>query len=164
MASPVAAVAESALEPALYPGGEGAAWEGLRLQEVGDVRRDEVPFELDTKLTALCQERGPLRAVLARIAFRLVSLSAWKRIGYARLSDYAAERLGISARSVRSLAEVGVRLGRFPLLEDALVSGILGWTKVRLLVRLLRDVDGDEQAAACGRRRSGVRRRRRGRR
>jgi hypothetical protein len=139
----VAAVAESATQP-----GQGEAWEGLHLAEVGDVRRDEVPFELDTKLTALCQERGPLRAVLARIAFRLVSLSAWKRLGYARLSDYAAERLGISARSVRSLAEVGVRLGRFPLLEDALVSGTLGWTKVRLLVRLLRDADGDEDEAA----------------
>ena len=107
MASPVEAVPESAPPPALSPGGEGAAWEGLRLQEVGDVRRDEVPFELDKKLVALCHERGPLRAVLARIAFHLVWLSGWERLGYARLSDYAAEQLGISARSVRDLAQVG---------------------------------------------------------
>ncbi len=143
MASPAEAILECAAEPALHPAGEGA-WEGLRLQEVGDVRRDEVPFELDTRLAALCQERGPLRAVLARIASRLVSLHAWERIGYARLSDYAAERLGISARSVQSLDEVGVRLGALPRLEDALVSGTLGWTKVRLLARLPR---GEDEAA-----------------
>ena len=65
MATPAEAILDCAAEPALCPGGEGA-WEGLRLQEVGDVRRDEVPFELDKRLTALCHERGPLRAVLAR--------------------------------------------------------------------------------------------------
>ena len=143
MASPAEAIPQCAAEPALYPGGE-EAWEGLRLEEAGDVRRDEVPFELDTTLAALCHERGPLRAVLARIASRLVSLRAWERIGYARLSDYAAERLGISARSVQSLDEVGARLGALPRLEDALVSGVLGWTKVRLLARLPR---GEDEAA-----------------
>ena len=73
MASPVAGVPESGLEPTLHPM-QGRAWQGLRLGEVGDVRRDEVPFELDRKLAALCHERGPLRAVLARIASRLVLL------------------------------------------------------------------------------------------
>ena len=97
---------------------------------------------------ALCGERGPLRAVLARIAARLLGPSSWQRLGYARLSDYAAERLGISARSFRDLADVGVRLDRLPLLEDALVSGTLGWTKVRLLVRLFRYGDEDEDEAA----------------
>jgi hypothetical protein len=59
---------------------------------------------LGGKLEALCREHGPLRVVLARIAWRLVIVRAWERIEYARLSDYAVERLGLSARSVRSLA------------------------------------------------------------
>ena len=111
------------------------------LEEVGDLRRVELPWELDRKLTALCNERGPLRAVLARIAWRLVWLRAWERLGFARLSDYATECLGLSARSVRSLAEVGLRLAASPRLENALVSGSLGWTKVRLLARLPREED-----------------------
>jgi hypothetical protein len=79
--------------------------------------------------------------VLARIAWRLVVVRAWERIGYARLSDYAAERLGLSARLVRSLAQVAEGFRIFPGLEDALVSGKLGWTKVRLLARLPRGED-----------------------
>jgi hypothetical protein len=117
-----------------------------RLVEVGDLRRDEVPWELDRRLAALCRERAPLRAVIARIAARLVDERAWERIGYARLSDYAVERLGLSARSVRSLARVGWRLSFSPCLEDALVSGTLGWTKVRLLASLPHDEDEDEAA------------------
>jgi hypothetical protein len=106
------------------------------LHEVPDVCRGDYLAELDRGLVSLCRERGPLRAVLARIAAHLVSRSVWERIGYARLSDYAAERLGLSARWVRDLAQVGLKLGALPRLEDALVSGTLGWTKVRLLARL----------------------------
>jgi hypothetical protein len=59
-----------------------------------------------------------------------------ERLGYARLSDYAVERLGLSARWVRSLALVGEAFHVFPRLEEALVSGTLGWTKIRLLASL----------------------------
>jgi hypothetical protein len=97
--------------------------------------------EVDRRLVALCRERGALRAVLARIAARLVFVRAWERIGYARLSDYAVECLGLSGRSVQSLAEVGTRLRELPRVEEALVSGTLGWTKVRLLARLPREED-----------------------
>src|SRR5439155_4093160 len=99
---------------------------------------------IDRRLHALCRERGPVRAVLARIAWRLVIFRAWERIGYARLSDYAVERLGLSARWVQSLAEVGEGFRVFPGLEEALVSGALGWTKVRLLASL---PPGEEQAS-----------------
>ncbi len=102
---------------------------------------DRLLGELDRKLVALCRERGALRSVLARIAARLVIVRAAERIGYARLSDYAVECLGLSGRSVRSLAEVGTRLRELPRLEESLVSGTLGWTKVRLLARLPQGED-----------------------
>jgi hypothetical protein len=100
--------------------------------------------EIESRLVGLCRERGLLRAVLARIAFHLVILRGWERLSFARLSDYARECLGLSARSVWSLAEVGSRLGRLPRLEEALVSGALGWTKVRLLARL---PEGEDEGA-----------------
>jgi hypothetical protein len=107
----------------------------------------ESPWEIERSLTALCRKRGPLRAVLARIGFHLVTLRAWERLGFARLADYSRECLGISARSLWSLAEVGATLGRLPLLEQALVSGRLGWTKVRLLARL---PEGEDEEAWIG--------------
>ena len=95
-------------------------------EEASEARPADVPGDLDRRLVELCRERGPLRAVLARIAFRLVWIRAWERLGYARLSDYAVECLGLSARWVRSLAMVGARLDDAPLLEHALVSGDAG--------------------------------------
>src|SRR5262245_4909599 len=105
-------------------------------ERAGDVGQPDGLVALDRRLAALCRQRGPLRAVLARIARQLVLVRGWERIGYARLSDYAVERLGLSARSVRSLAQVGEAFRVFPRLEEALAAGTLGWTKVRLLASL----------------------------
>jgi hypothetical protein len=99
-------------------------------------READVLGDLDRTLSTLCREAGPLRAVLAHLARRLTVLRGWERLGFARLSDYASERLGLSGRTVRSLAEVGACLRSHPSLERVLVSGTLGWTKVRLLVRV----------------------------
>jgi hypothetical protein len=110
-----------------------------RTDELGE---PEGLLAVDRRLAALCRQRGTLRAVLARIACRLVVVRAWERIGYARLSDYAVERLGLAARSVRSLALVGEAFHAFPRLEEALAAGTLGWTKVRLLASLPADERG----------------------
>jgi len=107
--------------------------------------------DLDRRLAALCRQRGPIRAALARLAAELVRRRAWERFPYARLSDYAAERLGLSGRSMRSLATVGKRLGESAGLEAALVSGALGWTKVRLLARLPPEEDDAPWIAWAGR-------------
>jgi len=110
------------------------------------------PFgEIDRELVERCRERGPLRAALARIAARMVEERGWERLGFARLSDYATECLGLSGRSVRSLGEVGARLGRSVRLEAALTSGELGWTKVRLLARLPEELKEAAWIAWAGR-------------
>jgi hypothetical protein len=106
------------------------------IDDLRDAREPDGLEELDRRLAALCREQGPLRAVLASIAWHLVDRRAWERLGYARLCDYAVERLGLSARSVQSLARVGRAFYGRPALEQALVSGRLGWTKVRLLAGL----------------------------
>ena len=152
MASPAPATLDSASDPgavaalqstlasALRSRGRAIHEEGV-LDDSRDLVRPAHLCGLDRTLAALCRERGPLRAVLARLASRLVSVRAWERISYARLSDYAVECLGLSARSVQGLAEVGARFGERPRLEDALVSDTLGWTRVRLLARLPRGED-----------------------
>src|SRR6185295_11330674 len=91
--------------------------ESLYPEDLRDIAQPDGLAALDGRLVALCRERGPLRAVLARIACRLVADRAWERLGYARLSDYAVERLGLSARWVRSLALVGRGFRVFPRLE-----------------------------------------------
>jgi hypothetical protein len=105
----------------------------------------------EVRLAALARAAGPLRRVLAALAARLVDGPGpgehaggekdWERIGYARLADYARERLGVSARSLQDLARVGRRLGVLPRLEAALVAGELPWSKVRLLARFATPAD-----------------------
>jgi hypothetical protein len=139
----MASLVETAQGSQAYPAGDSAE-ESLIHDDARDARQPEGLIALDRRVAALCRERGPLRAVLARLAAHLIALRAWERIGYARLSDYAVERLGLSARWVQSLAEVGVAFWLSPGLEEALVSGTLGWTKVRLLASLPR---GEDQAS-----------------
>ncbi len=91
----------------------------------------------EDELIRLARAQGPLREALARVAARFVSTQGWSRLGYARLGDYARERLGTSARSVQDWACVGARLDELPRLRAALASGLLPWSKVRLLARFV---------------------------
>ncbi len=105
----------------------------------------------EVRLAELSRAAGPLRRVLAALAGRLVERRRFEPLGYARLGDYARERLGVSARTVQELARVESRLLELPRLEAALVSGRLPWSKVRLLARFVTTEDeGDFIARAEG--------------
>ena len=101
----------------------------------------EVGFVLERRLVGRVRSGGPLRAALAQVAGWLVARRAWERLGYARLADYADERLGRSARSVQDLAHVGWAFYRLPQLRVALVNGRLGWAKARLVARVATQED-----------------------
>jgi len=105
------------------------------------------PVDLDAEVCALASASGPLRRALARIAGRMVAARSWERLGFARLSDYAAERAGISARELRDLAHVDRALEALPQLERAFVAGELGWTQLRLLCRVAQPADEREWLA-----------------
>jgi hypothetical protein len=98
----------------------------------------------ERELAQLAASVGPLRRVLAAIAARLVATKAWQRLCYARLSDYARERPGISARQLQELARVHRVLAGLPALERALLANALPWSKVRLVARVA--TPDDEQA------------------
>ena len=100
------------------------------------------PLDPERRLAALARAAAPLRRVVAALAGCLVERRAWERLGYARLGDYARERLGLSARSLQELARVDRQLAGLPRLEAALVASELPWSKVRLLARFA--ARGDE--------------------
>jgi hypothetical protein len=100
----------------------------------GGVRAERIDHQ--ERLLTLARSRAPLRRALAAIAGRIVSTRSWERIGFARLADYARERVGLSARQVQDLAHVDGRLATLSGVEAALVGGALSWTKARLLARV----------------------------
>ena len=109
--------------------------------------------DLERRCVGLSRSGGPLRRALAAVAGRFVAGRCWQRLGYARAGDYARERLGLSQRELYDLARVDAALATLPGLEDALVSGALAWTKVRLLARAARPED-EERWIAFARRAS----------
>lgn len=139
-------VATSATRPAV-PSRPEAVADDIDPRDLPDLSDPYVASDVDHRLVTLARARGAARAALAELARWLVQHSAWERLGYARLSDYAGERLGISSRSVRDLGSVGSRLACLPALRGALVSGRLGWTKVRLAARVAGEADEREWVA-----------------
>jgi hypothetical protein len=93
-------------------------------------------IDCEERLLALARSRGPLRRALAALAGQIVSTRSWERIGFARLADYARERVGLSARQVQDLAHVNERLATLPATDAALGLGRLSWTKARLVARV----------------------------
>ncbi len=105
--------------------------------DLGDGQATTCQPDPEVRLEALARSAGPLRRVVAALAGRLVACEGWQRLGYARLGDYARERLGCSARSLQDWARVERALAGLPGLERALVDGALAWSKVRLLARFV---------------------------
>jgi len=101
-----------------------------------DPRVEGEPRRVEDRLRELAGGGGFLRRAFAALAGRLVATRAYERLGYARLGDYARERLGVSARTLQDLARVDSQLGELPRLEAALGSGGLAWSRVRLVARV----------------------------
>lgn len=101
----------------------------------------------ESRAAALARGSGPLRRALAALAGRFVALRGWERLGFVRLGDYAAERLGMSARELQDLARTDAALAPLPQIEAALAAGELGWTKARLLARAAKPENQDRWLA-----------------
>jgi hypothetical protein len=101
----------------------------------------------ELRLAELARSRAPLRRALARIAGRFVVTRASDRLGFARLGDWARERVGLSARQIQDLARVDEKFGALPRIEAGFVRGDLTWSKTRLLVGVARAEDADRWVA-----------------
>ncbi|MDJ0869756.1 MAG: hypothetical protein QNK03_26895 [Myxococcota bacterium] len=99
-------------------------------------RRVDAERDLERRLARLARSHAPLRRTLSALTDRLVTQRGWERLGFARLADYARERLGLSARQVYELARMDGRLRELPRVEAAFLRGRLSWSKARLLARV----------------------------
>ena len=97
-------------------------------------RRDDAALVIDGYLRRLAAQEARCRVVLGRLARAFLRRGGQHLLGFARLGDYARERLGLSARELQSLAIVTERLAALPAIRTAFDGGELSWAQVRLLV------------------------------
>jgi hypothetical protein len=91
---------------------------------------------LDRHLRRLSRLRNPVEWRIARMLERLDRGSGYLDLGFARLSDYSTERLGLTARRVQMLVGLARRLGPVPRVAAAYESGLLSQLQAALLARL----------------------------
>jgi hypothetical protein len=100
--------------------------------------RHESALVLDRHLRRLAAQDARGRVVLGRLAAAFLRRRGRGALGFARLGDYARERLGMSGREMESLASVARHLAGLPQLAAAFERGELSWAHVRLLAPVVR--------------------------
>jgi hypothetical protein len=89
---------------------------------------------LDLELRLLARREALGRVALGNVAEAFLRAETHGALGFARVSDYASERLGMSASQFHEHARVARELRRLPLVARAFEAGEIGWTKLRELV------------------------------
>jgi hypothetical protein len=106
--------------------------------EMHRLDRDLCALVLDPYLHRLASQEARCRRVLGALAREFLRRDAHHALGFARLDDYAHERLDISGRELQSAARVVAAQAGLPALAAAFDCGTLSWTQVRLLVPVAR--------------------------
>jgi len=99
--------------------------------------RDLAAFLLDRHLRRLARIRQPIDLRLASLLHRVEVSSGYLALGFARMSDYASERLGLPARRVQTLLALARRLEGLPRLAAAFEAGRVSLSQVQLLLRVV---------------------------
>src|SRR2546428_8948014 len=118
------------------------------------VDRDLCALQLDGYLRRLARQEAVCRRVLGRLARTFLAGRYHHWLGFARLSDYTRERLGLSARQVQDLARVAERLESLPAIGAAFAAGDLSWTQTPLLATAATP-DSEREWLALARRGAG---------
>ncbi len=82
-----------------------------------------------------------MRRELGEAARAFVRRRAYRRLGFVRLSDYARERLGVSARLLESAAWLATRLDALPAVARAYDRSELSWTQARAICKVAGAAD-----------------------
>lgn len=99
--------------------------------------RDEAAIVLDGHLRRLARGDAHGRLVLGRLAAAFLRRRGQQVLGFARVDDYARERLGLSGRELQSLASVAERASALPAVAAAFARGEISWAQLRLLVAVV---------------------------
>jgi len=105
----------------------------LEPPERGRCDRAESAPLLDGYLRRLARQEACGRRVLGVLAAAFLRQRGQHALGFARVGDYARERLGLSARELQSVAHVTTRVATLPEVEAAFSRGEISWTQARLL-------------------------------
>ena len=105
------------------------------------VERGKLAAAIESELRQACRAEAAGRRALATVARELLRRRVYRRLGFARLGDYAGERLGISARALEIAARVATRLDELPAIAAAFRDGELTWTQVRVLCNVAGPAD-----------------------
>jgi len=97
------------------------------------VYKNDAAWICDVHLRRLARREMLGRRVLGELARRLLERRAHHALGFARVSDYTRERLGLSSGYVYEAALVARHLASLPKIASAFERGEIGWTKLRLL-------------------------------
>lgn len=98
---------------------------------------------LDRELRVACRGEAAMRRELGCAARAFVGRRAYRRLGFVRLSDYARERLGLSARTLHAAAWLATRLDALPAISRAYDRSELSWAQARAICKVA--VAGDEE-------------------
>ncbi len=103
--------------------------------------------KLDLELRLACRSEAALRREIGEAARAFVRRRAYRRIGFVRLSDYARERLGVSARTLHSAAWLASRLDALRAVSRAYDRSELSWTQARAICTVAVAADEHEWLA-----------------
>jgi hypothetical protein len=95
--------------------------------------RAQYAARVDVELRVLCRTEAAARREFGCAAHLLLRQHGYRRFGFVRLSDYARERLGLSARTVQAAAWVASRLDALPAVSTAFDRSEISWTQARTL-------------------------------
>jgi hypothetical protein len=106
---------------------------------------------VDVELRLAYRSEAAMRRELGCAARALVRGRAYRRLGFVRLSDYARERLGVSARTLQSAAWLATRLDELPAVSTAYDRSELSWAAARAICKVAVAADEDQWLAVARR-------------
>jgi Domain of unknown function (DUF222)/HNH endonuclease len=107
---------------------------------VGSAGAPTVRSEVDELTAALCELAGQIHAAtaeLVRLLGRLDAVDGWQGVGIRSLGHWASIYLGIDLRTAAQQARVGRQLEALPAIAAAAGAGELGWSKLRLVTKVV---------------------------
>jgi hypothetical protein len=102
---------------------------------------------VDIALRVAYRSEAASRHELGTVARELLRGRGYRRLGFVRLSDYARERLGVSARTLHAAAWVATRLEALPIVAAAFDRSELSWAQVRAVCAVARSEDQEQWLA-----------------
>ena len=82
-------------------------------------------LELDAALVRLARSQGAVELAVAETLLQLFEGDRLLRLGFARRSDYAREKLGVPARTMYQWARLARALRERPVLRAAVMTGFV---------------------------------------